>query len=391
MARKMRPKRSKPGASTWEQLRNQSASSSLKNRDVHHNQNLERAQVENPITKTSRTVLAVIIAVIAAIVIWVLLSLLQWGATAFIAANSSSVSDSGISSSPSGSSSADDWLVDTCTITGASSTPCWAPLEDPSDSYSSEVARMAAAERSELPTTREEAAGIYDEPQWWIDQQADAEADAGADEDEKESSAADGARDRLAQGFLHYLGSVGAYAWKIWVTLLATGGLYSVVYRVLMLNRQKQNLLRDQTDINPYEGDQHIAPPMEVATKYNVFPDVGATSSVEVSSLLSHMMLSKRGLPQVDVAERHTETTYDDDGEPEYFAGEIKYTEIPVVHEEDVIGDDGEIVAKKGDPVLSLQPVFDESGEAVFDELGQQLMEMQATFRSEPVTKRMPI
>ena len=392
MARKMRPKRSKPGASTWEQLRNQDAGSSLKNRDVHHNQNLERARVEDPITKTSRTVVAVIIAVVVAIIMWVVLSMLQWGVTAFIAANSSSVSNSGISSSAPGSSSADDWLVDTCTVTGASSTPCWTPLEDPSDNYSSEVARMSAAERSELPTTREEAAEIYDEPQWWIDQQA-AEAKADADEDagEKETSAAGDARDRLTEGFLHYLGSIGAYGWKIWVTLLVTGGLYSVVYRVLMLNRQKQNLLRDQTDINPYEGDQHIAPPMEVATKYNVFPDVGATSSVEVSSLLSHMMLSKRGLPQVDVAERHTETTYDEDGEPEYFAGEIKYTEVPVFHEEDVLDDDGQIVAKKGDPVLSSQPVFDESGQPVFDELGQQVMEMQPTFRSEPITKRMPI
>lgn len=62
----------------------------------------------------------------------------------------------------------------------------------------------------------------------------------------------------------------------------------------MMASWRSKNSMIDSTDINTYENDQHIMLPEEMQRMYDWFPDTGAHSSVQVSSMLSHMMLDKK-------------------------------------------------------------------------------------------------
>ena len=84
-----------------------------------------------------------------------------------------------------------------------------------------------------------------------------------------------------------------------------------------------QDARNDTSDINQYENDQHIALPEELQKKFDWFPDVGATSDVQFSSMISHMMISNKGLNPVMVAKRATSDIVDEDGEIVLYKGEV--------------------------------------------------------------------
>lgn len=137
--------------------------------------------------------------------------------------------------------------------------------------------------------------------------------------------------------------SRGLIAFALFVALLS--GL--VMYERFMANWKSENSMADTTDINPHMNDQHVMLTEEMQEKLDWFPDAGAHSSVQVSSMLSHVMLSNKGLKQVNMAERYDEDFLDDDG-IQHFKGEI-------------IRDDN------GDAVLKKHPLIDE-------DFGQELM-----------------
>jgi len=134
---------------------------------------------------------------------------------------------------------------------------------------------------------------------------------------------------------------------------LVTGVLvYAILYTVLKRNLDAQNLLSDTSDINQYENDQHIALPEEIQRKFDWFPDVGAHSPVQVSSMVSHMMLNNKGLNPVMIAERAKKDILDENGDIEYYKGEI------------LLDDDGNSKTKK-------LPMIDmEFGDALFEASG---------------------
>lgn len=130
--------------------------------------------------------------------------------------------------------------------------------------------------------------------------------------------------------------------------LLAGGMVYLMAYRQM----QAQNLMNDTSDVNQYAGDQHIALPEEIVRKFDWFPDVGAHSAVAVSSMISHVMLTNKGLNRVRVPKRAVD---------------------------DVLGPDGEVVLYKGEqvyddndePVMESAPLIDEGfGEDLFETSG---------------------
>ena len=95
------------------------------------------------------------------------------------------------------------------------------------------------------------------------------------------------------------------------------------MYLILKHNLDAQNALSDTSDINQYQNDQHIALPEEIQAKFDWFPDVGATSDVQFSSMISHMAISNKGLKTVQVAKRAENDILDEDGEIVTYKGEV--------------------------------------------------------------------
>lgn len=110
---------------------------------------------------------------------------------------------------------------------------------------------------------------------------------------------------------------------KLLLTMMSSLLFFSIIYKMLMRNLVIQNLMSDTTDINQYQNDQHIALPEEVMKTFDFFPDIGAHSSVSVSSMISHIAITNKGLNPVDVSVRAKENIYDEDGELEYIKGEV--------------------------------------------------------------------
>lgn len=88
--------------------------------------------------------------------------------------------------------------------------------------------------------------------------------------------------------------------WRLWafsVFILLLSGL--IYYERLMAGWRSENSMADTTDINPHMNDQHVMLIEEMQQKLDWFPDTGAHSSIQVSSMLSHVMLSNKGLKKI--------------------------------------------------------------------------------------------
>lgn len=110
---------------------------------------------------------------------------------------------------------------------------------------------------------------------------------------------------------------------KVFVSLGIGFMVYALLRTLLKKNLDAQNLMNDTSDINQYENDQHIALPEEVQRKFDWFPDVGAHCPVQVSSMISHMMITNKGLNKIKVAKRAEKDIVDADGDIVYYKGEI--------------------------------------------------------------------
>lgn len=110
---------------------------------------------------------------------------------------------------------------------------------------------------------------------------------------------------------------------QVFIPLLIALGVYAIMMQVMTKNLQAQNMLAETEDINQYTDDQHIALPEEIQRKYDWFPDVGAHSSVLVSSMISHMALTNKGVKKIQVAKRYKKDVVDEDGVVVYYKGEI--------------------------------------------------------------------
>lgn len=110
---------------------------------------------------------------------------------------------------------------------------------------------------------------------------------------------------------------------KVLFTLVIMGITFALMYTAMMRNLAAQNMLSDTSDINQYQNDQHIALPEEVMRKFDWFPDVGATSDVQFSSMISHVALTNKGIKKIMLSERADKDIYDEDGDIEYYKGEV--------------------------------------------------------------------
>ena len=129
---------------------------------------------------------------------------------------------------------------------------------------------------------------------------------------------------------------------KMIVSLITGLIAFAILWAVLKKNLDALNVEFETGDINQHYDDQHIALPEEVQMLYDVFPDVGAHSSVMVSSMISHQMLTNKGLKKVKLAKRAKENIKDEDGDIVVYKGDILrdengeplYDEVPIIDNE---------------------------------------------------------
>lgn len=127
--------------------------------------------------------------------------------------------------------------------------------------------------------------------------------------------------------------------WFASVLTFVLGGL--IVYERLIASWKSENVMADTTDINPHLNDQHVMLDEQMQETFDWFPDAGGHSSIQVSSMLSHMMLSNKGLKKVKVPRRYSKDTTDEQGVTHYKgevvfdkSGEVVFETKPLIDEE---------------------------------------------------------
>lgn len=143
------------------------------------------------------------------------------------------------------------------------------------------------------------------------------------------------------------------YFVKIWRKLILSavfgGIIYAIAYDTLMRDYKVQNILSDHSDINEHMEDQHIALPEEVMHAFEFFADTGAHCPASPNSLISHVMLTNKGLKRIEMYETYTKDERDSNGNLIHYDGEIKRD-------------------NKGDPIKKMVPMIDEAfSEKLFD------------------------
>lgn len=324
--------------SAWDVLSKQDAKDTMKNRDVYDDQQLERSDLPKVQSPTFRVILTIIITIFAMVLAYVLLSIGSFTVSSISKMSSEGISsitqsDSGGSSSTNKADAAlyeeygdlntfQDWIT---------SHGYTFALQNGNAGYSDSNGKFHSEEslQKKYEKTLKKASKRKDELQKKYHEGKYAEgADARA-QIETET--------KTEKTILDYFAPTMV---KVIVTLFVGLIVFGLVYNMMMRNLKAQNIMSDTTDINQYKNDQHIALPEEVQRKFDWFPDVGAHSNVQVSSMISHMALMNKGLKKVDVAKRAEKDIYDEDGDVEYYKGEI-------------------IVDEDGNPITSKKPIVD--------------------------------
>lgn len=289
-------KASRPKASSWDKISSRQAGETLANREVHEQQQLDRAERLQLRSKTPGTVLAVIAGVLVAVVMWVLYSVIV------TAALSIGASIGGGSDVATQSVEPDAYYVQESRAGADGSVEaCYRPV---TADGTADIMAKCYSSVDEVPV-----------PDWYTTQKKQAEeaahkAKAEVKDDESQQATSLGEQLGAVSGFKLFL-SLGS-------------GLLVMLVIGTWTGRQvdKFNARVDHSDINDHYDDQHIALPEEIQRNFDWFPDAGAHSAVEVNSMISHMMLQKKGLKTFEVAQRAEKDVIDEDGNIVYYAGE---------------------------------------------------------------------
>ncbi|MFJ1733156.1 type IV secretory system conjugative DNA transfer family protein [Streptomyces sp. NPDC088254] len=331
-----RRKAARPKASSWDKISARTPGETLTNRDVYDNQQLDRSTFLTLRSTRPGIIVAVIAGVLVTIVAWVFYSLI---AAAVLSAGASV--GSGVPGSSTGKPSA-YYVQDTTTGAGGSVVKCYRPLtKDGNPDVKAKC--YPSAEAVPVPS--------------WYTAAKDGKPSAEKPAEPEKSATTVGEQLADASGF------------KLFITL-GSGLMVALIIGTWFSRKvAAANLMNTTSDINQYQNDQHIALPEEIQQNYDWFPDAGAHSSVQVSSMLSHMMLKKKGLGTVEVAQRAKKDVIDEEGNLVYYAGEV-------------IDDD------EGNPLTQTLPIIDEDfGDELFEASG---LPDDKTLRQKYDTTRIP-
>ena len=318
-------KAAKPTASSWDKISAQDPAQTLGNREVHDGQQLDRGRLQRKQSKTAGRVAAIVAGVLAAAAAWALYSVIAMAVTGLGSITANLGTDGGNNSR---------YYVESATSGADSgSVKCYQPLDK-----RGQPAGKCAPALTDVPV-----------PDWYKAKQPGGHALAGTTVPGRTTFGAQ-------------LASVSL------VKLCVCGGAGLLIALVIGSWSAKRvatvNLMADTTDINQHEGDQHIALPEEIQRKFDWFPDAGAHSGVQVSSMISHVMLEKKGLKQVGITRRAATDIIDPDGNTLYYAGEAMYDD-------------------NGEPLLDTLPIIDEEfGAALFESSGLKDKTKQKKYRA---------
>ncbi|MFI5702549.1 type IV secretory system conjugative DNA transfer family protein [Streptomyces xanthochromogenes] len=331
-----RRKAARPKASSWDKISARTPGETLTNRDVYDNQQLDRSKFLTLRSTRPGIVVAVITGVLVTIVAWVFYSLI---ATAVLSVGTSV--GSGVPGGGTGKPSV-YYVQDTTTGAGGSVVKCYRPLTKEGN--------------PDVKATCYPSAEAVPVPSWYTAAK-DGKPSAERPAEPKESATTVGGHLADVSGF------------KLFITL-GSGLMVALIIGTWFSRKvAAANLMNTTSDINQYQNDQHIALPEEIQQNYDWFPDAGAHSSVQVSSMLSHMMLKKKGLGTVEVAQSAKKDVIDEEGNLVYYAGEVM--------------DDDE-----GDPLTQTLPIIDEDfGDELFEASG---LPDDKTLRQKYDTTRIP-
>lgn len=300
-----KPRKEGTNHKTWRQLKDMGTSDAIATRDVHNTQRLERGDMDEIKSGTGMKVLAAMAGILSFVLLWLAWGLVGFGATF-------------VSDKATDKTYGMDW--------GAAFDlpPYYQEHEippEPGSGLSSGEKCYTPLDEAGNPIGDCVAGEDFVTPEWY-------------DKAVKEQQEAHGLSDKdVAKiekkheyvGLGGWLGfrKAGYFRWLL--TLAGAAGIWGATRTALLRTVKAQNFMADNTDINQYKNDQHIAVPMEVAERYQVFPDVGAHSPVQVSSMISHVMLSNKGIKNVTRAKRVEQDILDEDGEIITHKGEILY------------------------------------------------------------------
>lgn len=317
----------------WDRVRSQKPSDTTPYRDVYEDQQLERGTISEKQSPTSRIILVIVLSVLVLAASYFLISALSFGFGKFKSMSSGDPATEQVDSA--------EEIND---ILG----PDWEQpkyKEDFTEEGLRYVDENGVVFKHE-PTRSDYVQMRYEELE-------------AAGETIPNISEAAGSEDEAVTSISSAKTVTGSFAscfapsmFKVLISLGITGAFAAIMYEVMMRNLKAQNMLSDTSDINQYQNDQHIALPEEIQRKFDWFPDVGAHCNVQVSSMISHVMLSNKGINSIKVARRADETILDEDGDVEYYKGEV------------LLNDDGE-------PIIVTKPMFDEKfADALFEASG---------------------
>ena len=377
-----RPKFHETG-SDWETYDALDPTKKYQYRDVYKGQQLDRLEDELPETMTSRLIMIAVLSVVVMLIVWYVIGFAQFGGAAFkgsVAASSGSGPGTSVTDTADGAEQGSVPEADSESMEPKSMAEFRRMQGMDFETYLASYYSMVSEENSALHWYLSSITGdTYDWSEiyrmWeeitkdnyaaylamyngssdtsWKDGSADNYVHDGPSEPGGQSG---GTADSGKVGDLS-LGGVTLKSclrrvtfWKVFFTLLAGLMTWAIMYPIMKRNLETQNQGKDYRELlKKYVNDQHIQMPEEVQRTYDYFPDVGAHSPVQVSSMISHVMLLNKGVRTVRVARRADKDIYGQDGELMYHKGEI------------LLDDDGE-------PIMGECPMFDRKfGSALFD------------------------
>lgn len=332
----------------WDILSEQNPQDTTKYRDVYDDQQLERTRLHDKQSPTFRIVLTVIISILAALATYLILSI-----GSFAVAGFSHMNEQGnvVNDSSSPASESDDKVSQELynEYGDLESMPAWAQTNGYSYIIWEGDAGYKRKSDGKFFTNEQMEVKFQKILKKAEKRKTELESEYGIEREDSLSE--DVVKDDSSENTeLH---SAGYYfsptIMKVFISFIVGLLVFGIVYSLMMRNLEAQNLMNDTSDINQYTNDQHIALPEEVQRKFDWFPDVGAHSNVQVSSMISHMALTNKGLKKIEVAKRANEDIYDEDGDIELYKGEI------LVDDED-------------NPITEKMPIIDEPFmDALFD------------------------
>lgn len=311
----------RPKASSWDKLAARTSAETLDNRDVFDDQQLDRSVKQTKRSNTLGTVLALTVGAAVAILIWVLCSM--------VAVMVASLGGMASGMTGGGAEPGSYYYVEDSKMVDGSPVDCFNPVDRDGDLI---LDAECYDQAEDVPV-----------PDWY-----------------EPAESADDATPSQGPTLGSELGTISGV--KLFFSL-AGGGLIAIIIGSWTSRQVKKHNVRvDHSDINEHRNDQHLSLPEEVMRKFDWAPDSGAHFSSQVSTMISHVMLKKKGLGTVEVAQRAEEDELDEDGAVAYYKGEAK------------VDDEGRTITKT-------RPMIDEEfGTALFEASGLTEKALQKTF-----------